>query len=228
MPLNPHDQGNEYVKHYTNTIIRVGMHDADIPDTAYVLSGSVQENASVLFHVRHRIYGVLRINLFEGEHKVLFDHPKRTLFNYARRMVFFARTPTRQWKRGLNNQTGELMVPTLHIGRGYNRSYAAALSLVDTELTHHIYYPEFMSLNEAADSLLAGRRFEVAVSPQFGLSLSHLSPKEGLDAFLWYEMKIVGTVSLKERLLFLEHDVVLQELLDYVHKTGQNEWQIIG
>ncbi|MCR4308195.1 MAG: hypothetical protein NUV80_06575 [Candidatus Berkelbacteria bacterium] len=160
----------------------------------------------ILSNARH---GEIQLN-HDTEFEFSFDYPNIGYFNYKDQMacLFFKRFE-RQWKRGISNETAQIVTP-------YDYFYKVTETKLSEKLLEDAFDTRVTRSISAAINLLKNR-LSVSLNNYFAIGL-HV--KSLTDTYLlWYSNVIIGEI-VKDQ-IFLREPQFYQEIRDYMRDVGE-------
>lgn len=194
---------DEMSKKYKNTYLRI-INDGV---SSLALYCGFDDDGFHRFKDRHG--SILKIK-HETEVQIKLWNPRRGLYNTSNGVVVFTRSPFRQFRRGINHESGKIHTLQRYIlGAGH------------ANLLNDLIYELFSARNDRTTPLAEAiekvqKTNEWAINREFAVTLNHLTTDPERYS-LFYEQYYIGYVKGKE--IFLEAPEFTQEILD-----TQAEW----
>ena len=155
----------------------------------------------------------------DTEAEVFIPDPPRGMYNTENGVVEFFRLPYRQHRRGLCEDTAQIVqfkhVVTSNMIGNYNEFFPHIFSVLNKQLQ------EPMPLSIATKK--AEEFTSYAANRQFVVSLSHTQP-EGFSLF--YETSYIGQIDPNTYTIKVEESLFKQELLDFL-RNDPGAWRIV-
>ena len=171
----------EFNHRYTGTI--VGLREGSSISPIYIEDINYEDE-----EIFYQEWGGGKDHRQYDDMDMVLEHPILGIVNYDKWCVFVSRKAHRAYKRGLSvERLSTYSIPTNR--NGYRDTFSVAT--VDETLIHSLYNPKYYGIEEALESIYAGKRLASAVSPNIAIATN----PSGRDAMLVYKQYKVGTIN---------------------------------
>lgn len=209
MALDRRQLYTDFRQRYEHTYIRVKFPNAQYKSIFYVDAISIADKLPVLT-IHNEDVGVIKLN-YDTEADLFFDSPAAGYFFHDGKVaLYFSRTCSRQWKRGI--ATGNT-----RIGSPYANYFTLPCAQLSESPLASAFKGVVYHFSEAITLLKAQKALSVPISPHLAVGLN---VTDSTTYILWFGYIPIGEVMSEGNIIRLHERHFEQEVIDYCNKAN--------
>lgn len=203
--------GEDFQQKYEQTFCRYTSPLSGKQEVFHVQRVSPRDNEAPAITIYNKKHGDVLLK-YTTDAELDFTFPSCGYFAHQGKALLFNRLYTRQWKKGMCNQTAGVLLP-------YPYPYGSP-GLSEDTIASSFKPRKDQSFTEAAQQMRDAAMFSTPVSATFALGRGQKD-----ELWVWYETEIIGELVGNKLTVHAPH--FKQEVMDHVRNTGDYATQVV-